>query len=170
MRAMKYLAPVASIALLTLLAVLPWGLPSEDRFFLPMMPVIAIHYWSLRQPESVPEWMIFLAGLALDVLTHGPLGYWALIYLLAFVLGLLSQPFGAGSQAARIGLFAAALLVVAFAAWAVSSAYGFEIVDWRPYATGVIYAALASILIVPVLHMLAAVRDLRDNTRLQRGV
>ena len=170
MRALRFLAPMASIALLTLLAVLPWGLPSEDRFFLPMMPVIAIHYWSLRQPENVPEWLVFLAGLALDVLTHGPLGYWALIYLLAFVLGVLSQPFGAAGQAARIALFAAALTIVAFGAWAVSSVYGLEFVDWRPYAASVIYAALASILIVPVLHMLAAAKDVRDNTRLQRGV
>jgi rod shape-determining protein MreD len=170
MRALSYVVPFASIAILTLVAALPWGLPSEDRFVLPMLPIIAIHYWSLRQTNSVPEWPVFLAGLALDILTHGPLGFWALIYLLAYVLGVLSAPYGHLGQIARIGLFAAALAAVAVAAWAVSSLYVLEAVDWRPYAAGAGYAGLASIVIVPILHALGAAQALRDNTRLERGV
>ena len=90
-----------SIAVLTLLAALPWGLPTEDRFFLPLLPVVAIHYWALRRPEVLPEWFVFLAGLLLDVFTHGPLGYWPLVYLVAYALGVL------GSEAGRASVYVA---------------------------------------------------------------
>ena len=169
MLVLSYAGPLASIVFLTVVAVLPWGLPSEARFFLPLLPVVAIHYWSLRQPENLPEWFVFFAGLALDVLTHGPLGYWALIYLLGYVLGVLSRPYGHLGQSVRVALFAAALAVVALLAWMVSSAYALEIVDWRPYAIGAGYAALASLLILPVLHVFAAAKEARLGTRLQRG-
>ena len=43
LRALKYTAPILTITGLTLIAVLPWGLPSENRFFLPLLPIIAIH-------------------------------------------------------------------------------------------------------------------------------
>ena len=169
MRAMSYVAPLASIALLTLVAVFPWGLPTEDRFFLPMLPLVAIHYWSLRQPENVPEWGVFLAGLSLDILTHGPLGYWALIYLLAFSLGFLSKPYGQRGQFVRVALFALALAIVALVAWAVASLYILEVADWRPFAVGAGCAALASLLIVPVLHVLGASKPSPNSSRLERG-
>ena len=170
MRALKHTAPILSIAVLTLIAVLPWGLPSESRFFLPLMPIIAIHYWGLRRPESVPEWPVFMAGLTLDVLTQGPLGYWALIYLLGYFLGALCEPYGRHSQRMRVALFAAALVGVTVAAWLLSSAYFMELADWRPYAAGAGYAAIAAIIIVPLLHWLSAAKDARDNARFARGV
>ena len=168
--ALKYTAPILSIAVLTLIAVLPWGLPSENRFFLPLMPIIAIHYWGLRRPESVPEWSVFLAGLTLDVLTQGPLGYWALIYLLGYLLGALCEPYGRHSQRLRVALFAAALMCVTAAAWLLSSAYFWELAEWRPYVSGAGYAAIAALVIVPLLHWLSTANDTRDNARFARGV
>lgn len=170
MKLLAFAPPLVSISVLTLVAVLPWGLPSEHRFFLPMLPLIAIHYWSLRRPEYVPDWYVFVAGLSLDVLTHGPLGYWALMYLLAHVLGVFSVFYGHRGQMMRVALFGGALCAVTTVAWTVSSLYVLEVADFRPYALGAGLSALASLVIVPVLHVLGPAPIPRDNASLKRGV
>ncbi|MGL4396814.1 MAG: rod shape-determining protein MreD, partial [Hyphomicrobium sp.] len=123
MSVLRYGAPLVTIALLTLIAALPWGLPSDYRFFLPLLPAVAIHYWSVRRDDLAIEWLAFLSGLVLDVLTQGPLGYWSLIYLLSRVMGLQSVRFSEAGQGVRILLYALALVVTATAAWAISSLY-----------------------------------------------
>jgi len=151
------------------LAALPWGLPTEDRFFLPMLPVVAIHYWALRRHQALPEWSVFLAGLLLDVFTHGPLGYWPLIYLSAYTLGVVEETAGRKSQLLRLGLFAASLALVAALGWAIASIFFLEVADWRPYARGAGLAALAAIVIVPLLHVLDAPEATMDGQPLKRG-
>lgn len=169
MRLFANILPFGSVAVLTVLAALPWGLPTEDRFFLPMLPVVAIHYWALRRHQALPEWSVFLAGLLLDVFTHGPLGYWPLIYLSAYTLGVLEETAGRKSQLLRLALFAASLALVAVFGWAIASLFFFEVADWRPYARGAGLAALAAIVIVPLLHILDTPEGAMDNQPLQRG-
>lgn len=169
MNALKYIAPFASIAFFTVLAALPWGLPTEDRFFLPLLPCVAIHYWAMRRPDHVPEWFVFAAGLLLDVFTHGPLGYWSLIYLLAQSLGVLGTEAIRSGVWVRLGLFGASLVAVTFVSWVVASVYFLELADWMPYARAAIMAALASIVIIPVLHILDAPRSERGMPQLSRG-
>jgi len=169
MRLFANIVPFGSIALLTVLAALPWGLPTEDRFFLPMLPVVAIHYWALRRHQALPEWSVFLAGLLLDVFTHGPLGYWPLIYLSAYTLGVLEETAGRKSPVLRLALFAASLALVAVLGWAIASLFFFEVADWRPYARGAGLAAIAAIVIVPLLHILDMPEDTLENPPLQRG-
>jgi rod shape-determining protein MreD len=166
--ALKYIVPLSSIVLLTLIAALPWGLPSEDRFFLPFLPVVAIHYWGLRRPELVPEWFVFMAGLCLDTLTHGPLGYWALVYLAAYASGVLSQPFGNNSLMARTGIFVISLIAVAFTAWAAASLYFIEFADWKAFARGAGLAGFAAIVIVPLLYVLDGRKTAPGNASLMR--
>lgn len=146
MRLLASLGPPLTVFALALLAALPWGLPSDGRFFLPLLPFVAIHYWALRHAERMPEWVVFLAGLTLDVLTNGPLGYWALIYLLGYIIAVLQAPWGQDGVLWRALLFLAALAVLAVAEWGLSSLYYFEWADWRPFA----WAALAAGLVYPV--------------------
>lgn len=170
MTALRVLTPALSVLALAMLAALPWGLPSQDRFFLPLLPVIAIHYWTLRQANALPEWAIFLAGVAVDILTHGPLGYWSLIYLIAYAFAVFGTPYASGGVWRRLILLAAALAGTTLAAWAAASIYFFEFADWRPYALG---AALAGLCAGPLLAALRLVdfgRNERLNPRLVRGV
>lgn len=169
MRLFGLLLPFLSVALLTVLAALPWGLPTEDRFFLPMLPVVAIHYWALRRHQALPEWSVFLAGLLLDIFTHGPLGYWPLVYLAAYTLGVIGETAGRKSQMLRLGLFAASLAIVATFCWGVASVYFFELADWRPYVRGALFALAGAVFIVPVLHYLDAPVPEREGQPLTRG-
>lgn len=170
MQPVRYLAALVSIAVLALLAALPWGLPPLHRFFLPLLPVAAIHFWSLRHPDLVPEWYVFATGLLLDVLTHGPLGYWPLVYLSAHVMGVLSAPYAHHGVLLRVALFGGALFAVTVISWGAASLYFLERADVVPYAIGALLAAAGSAVILPVLHLLDPNGDTRDNNRLERGV
>lgn len=169
MKVVSLALPFASVAVLTVLAALPWGLPTEERFFLPLLPIVAIHYWALRRHQALPEWAVFLAGLLLDIFTHGPLGYWPLVYLAAYMLGVLQETAGRKSKILRLVLFAGSIVLIAALGWAVASIYFFEIVDWRPYARGAALAAAAAIVIVPLLHFLDAPATQREGQPLTRG-
>lgn len=169
MRALSYAGVFASIAVLTVLAALPWGLPTDDRFFLPLLPVVAIHYWAMRRPERLPEWFVFLAGFLLDVVSHGPLGYWPLVYLTAYALGVVSEQAGQASFAARIILFLIALAAVTCVSWALASVYFLEFADWVPYANGALFAAVAAFVLMPLLHLLDGPAGDRDSVNLSRG-
>ena len=168
-RPLSYVAPIGSLAVLTLIAALPWGLPSDNRFFLPLLPVVAIHYWSLRHGALIPEWGVFLAGLVLDILTLGPLGYWALIYLAAHMIALVSAPLASRGPASRLVLFGLALISVAATAWVVSSVYALEPVDVGPYVIGVVYAGLVALCLVPILRAIDVQHGSIGNLRLERG-
>lgn len=169
MKVVRYSLPFFSVALLTVLAALPWGLPTEDRFFLPMLPIVAIHYWALRRHEALPEWSVFVAGLLLDIFTHGPLGYWPLVYLAAYTLGVVEATAGRKGQILRLVLFGTSLVLIAAFGWAVASVYFFELADWRPYVRGAALAAAAAVLIVPLLHYLDAPDTGREGQPLTRG-
>jgi rod shape-determining protein MreD len=166
---MKYAIAFGSIVVLTVLAALPWGLPSEDRFFLPLLPVVAIQYWTLRHPRLIPEWFVFLAGLGLDVLTHGPLGYWSLVYLSGYFIAAVLEPYAHSGQIVRLAFWIVAMMITTFAAWAVSSVYFLEFADWRPFAHGMAFALVAGAVLVPMLHALDPEKEAHDNPQLSRG-
>lgn len=166
----RIVAPIGSVALLAVIAALPLGVPAEDRFFLPLLPVVAIHYWTLRHDAWLPEWVVFLAGLAVDIMTHGPLGYWALIYLLAHLIATLSARLDIQGTLRRLILLGLAIAVLTVIAWVVASAYFFEILDPLPYVTGAALASLCALLFVlPILRILDGAVEPGRGTRLTRG-
>jgi rod shape-determining protein MreD len=166
----RIVAPIGSVAALALIAALPLGVPAEDRFFLPLLPVVAIHYWTLRHDAWLPEWVVFLAGLTVDILTHGPLGYWALIYLLAHLIATLSARLHVEGTLARLVLLGFAIALVTFVGWAVASIYFFDFMDAVPYVTGALLASLCALLIVlPILRVLDGAVEPSRSIRLTRG-
>ena len=166
----KFLAPV-SVAVLTILSALPWGVPAEYRFVLPLLPVVAIHYWVLRGHAAVvPEWFVFLCGLLLDVLTNGPLGFWSMIYLFAFGLATLSRPWANEGVFGRWLLLLAALAILSMSAWIISSIYAVEIVDWAPFVRGALAAGLAHPFLALLLVGSRPTRRPGANVLFERGV
>ena len=168
-RVLIALLPALSIVTATLLASLPWGLPAESRFVMPFLPFVAIHYWLLRQPHRVPEWLVFACGLGLDVLTNGPLGFWSLIYLVGFAFAHLQVSWDSDTPLSRAILCLVALAVIGLAEWTLSSLYFWQTADWRPLAIAVVWAALSYPLIAVALHLLEVDRPRRINARLERG-
>ena len=166
---LRFLMPVISVVVLTLAAVLPWGLAAEDRFVLPLLPVIAIYRWTLDRDAWLPEWVVFLAGLTLDVLTQGPLGYWALVYLFAYAVALFASRVRIDTVFGRMALLAGAILLVTAFAWLLASLYFLQLLNWAPYARSAIVAMFAALLVVPVLGLIRSVSKPARDIRLTRG-
>lgn len=160
---MNTIFPAVVIAFLTLISALPWGLPPEIRFVLPLLPLVAIHYWIVRGTARIAEWFVFLAGLTLDVLTNGPLGYWSIMYLGGHALSTMLAP---RARALRFGGWASLMVVTAALSvviFAVTSLYAFEIADWRP----LVIAAFAAASAYPVLAGLLSLFE--DRPRAEGG-
>ena len=166
----KQLFPGLSVVLLTLLSALPWGLPSEARFFLPLLPYTAIHFWAVRRPNLMPEWLVFAAGLATDVLTHGPLGFWSLIFLIGYIMVHLTGRLPFEGVAARWINFCATLLVLSVAQWLIASVYFLDFVEWTPLLRSSVAAALLYPLIGLAFRPLNRLWSRPGNSRLARGV
>jgi rod shape-determining protein MreD len=169
-RSLKELMPAVSVALVTLLAALPWGLPSEARFLLPLLPYAAIHFWAVRRPALMPEWLVFMSGLAADVLTHGPLGFWSLVYLLGYMLVQVLRDFNRWGAAGRWLQFCTTIALLAFVQWLVASVYFMSAADWKP----LVRSAAAICMLYPLLGLL--LRPLNrlwpraDDGQIQRGL
>jgi rod shape-determining protein MreD len=168
MRVLRDILPVLTLAILTLVSVLPWGLPSESRFILPLLPALGMHYWIMRGAEF-PEWLAFANGLAVDVLTSGPLGFWSLIYLIGYALSSLASRHAGMSMLARWLVVLAVLAGLCMAAWLTSSLFYFEVADWQPFA----WAALVATAGYPLLALVLGVFSPREvpetRTMFERG-
>lgn len=117
--------PVATIALAVLLASARWHASPQLALVAPFLPVVVVRHWAARAPRLLPEWAVALAGLCVDAVSQGPMGFWALVYLVAYGLGLMSRRFADGgflerALAAIPGLLACGLacgLILALYSW-----------------------------------------------------
>lgn len=140
--AIRNIIPALTVALATLLAALPWGLSSDSRFLLPMLPYAAIHWWAARRPTLMPEWLAFACGLVTDVLTHGPLGYWSLVFLIGLMFVQVSRAFERTSPIGRWLHYCATLVLLALVQWLIAAAFFMSAIDWRPFLFGALLAAV----------------------------
>lgn len=164
------LVPSLMIAAMALVAVLPWGISSGSRFVLPLLPIILIYEWALRGAERLPPWVPFTAGLSIDVLTAGPLGYWSLVYLIGYILAVeIGSRFMSNAANHWPGFMVVLALTVA-AAWGIASLYFLELAETGGY----IWAALLTLIAYPVGAGIVALLNpapvRRTNERLERGV
>jgi rod shape-determining protein MreD len=104
--------------LLSLLCVMLYVAPLRIGNFtipMPLFPFMAIYFWSVTRPAFMPYIAIFLIGLFQDVLTGGPVGLWALSYLLTVVIisTQIDVIAGRGRSALWAGFMLAAVVVMA---------------------------------------------------------
>ena len=131
----------STLALLSavVIATVPWGLPGEVTFVLPFMTLLLIFLFSVRREPPIPVWLVFLSGLATDILTAGPLGYWALLYTMTYTLGhFLFRSMSRRSLAGLWLAYATTAGIAASVGWAVASLYYLRIIDWWPIALGLL--------------------------------
>ncbi len=144
------IVPAATVLVLVLICVLPWGMGESLRFVLPVLPFSAIYFWS-RTEAPMPSTLVFLAGLIVDVLTYGPLGYWSLIYLIGMALTAgLDQVRARNGSLSRWVDFCAVLVLLSIVAWLIASAYFVFLIEWRP----MLLAAVAVAALYPLISTL----------------
>ena len=169
MMILSRLAPALALIALVLVCALPWGLPAEARLVLPMLPYVLIHRLVERDGGAMPDWLVFLAGFATDVVGQGPLGYWSLIYLCGYTMirsATANQPRGA---LASICLFEITIACLALMQWSVASIYYLRRVDMHPLAVAAAASSAAYLLLLLLLPQRNG-QPQRTNNRLERGL
>ena len=91
-RIVMTVVPFAVALVLIFLSFLPVG-----RIFgsstMPALAFIAVYYWAVVRPELLPPMAVFAIGLIFDLLSAGPIGLWAFVYLLAYALTVTQRFF-----------------------------------------------------------------------------
>jgi rod shape-determining protein MreD len=140
--------PVMTLVLASVLAVLPFGADEVVRYAIRFLPLMVAHYWSARRPALMPVPLIFGIGLAVDVLTHEPLGYTALLALVVAGLAPLEHWLtGRSTAAGRAAVFALAMFAAAALAWTIAALYTGTKPDSRPF----LLAAIATLGLYPIM-------------------
>lgn len=169
MNPLTRILPGLAIVLTTLVCALPWGASGAYRLTLPLLPYVVIHRCVERWGRSTPDWLVFLAGFAMDVVGQGPLGYWSFIYLCGFTMvrsSTVDRPHGAASSMA---LFLLTIVSIALMQWSVASIYYLRSAEFLPHVVAAViatFAYLALLVVVPSKTM----DQPRLNTRLERGI
>ncbi len=162
-RLLKGVLPAVWVLIAVIVSAVPWGLPATTGFVLPLVTAMLVFLFASRTTPGLPPWFAFLAGMLTDMLTAGPLGYWAFIFLVAYALGR-AVAFSAAPRG-MLSLLSAYVLsagLTAATAWGVASLYYVRLIDWQPMA----FATLA---VVPLFPILVRVSGYRRRKTLWAG-
>lgn len=127
------LLPPLTVILTMAVTVLPWRVPDFAAFGLPFLTLGAVFFWAERSPGRLPSPLVLVAGLATDLVTDGPLGYWALLFLIGLALGgVAGRLAGHDRPLSQSWLgFAVTLPGIVVLGWAIASLYYLTVLDMR---------------------------------------
>jgi rod shape-determining protein MreD len=113
---------------------------------MPAFALMAIYYWAIVRPEMFPVYAVFLVGLLSDLLSGGPIGLWAFVYVLTYAL-VLTQRFLAINAPFSI-FWLGFLMAAVFAgtvAWGAASLFYGTFIAVKP----IIWHLVATVLLFP---------------------
>lgn len=114
------LGMLVTLAASLLIHAAPTRLPTGADI-LPLFPLITLYIWAVRRPRYVPPWLIFIVGLLQDLLIGGPMGVWALSYLVAFAIARPREEESSGEVIPISIRFAVLTLIALGVAWGAGS-------------------------------------------------
>jgi rod shape-determining protein MreD len=145
---MSAMLPALSVLFAVFAAAVPWGLAADATFILPLVVVMMIFCWRTLPGTVLPSYLAMLLGLLTDITSGGPLGFWALMALMAASVGARTRSFTDGRDMSRLWIvWAIVASLVAVIGWLLASLYFFRWIDWWPIALG----AVASVGLFPVV-------------------
>jgi rod shape-determining protein MreD len=160
--------PALSVFFAVLATAVPWGLPGEATFIPPMVVVMMVYCWRAFPDTVFPPYLALLLGLLTDMMSGGPLGFWALMALIgATVGGRMAALADRGDRNHLWLVWAGVAVLIGILGWLLASAYFLRWIDPWPIAFG----ALASILLFPLVwRLLVWLKRGRLSPRLYRGL
>ena len=140
--------PALSVLLAVLATAVPWGLPADATFIPPMVVMTMVFCWRALPDTTFPVYLALLLGLLTDILSGGPLGFWALMALIAANAGGHAPSPGDSQDRNRLWLvWAGVAASVGVLSWLLGSLYILRVIDAWPIAFG----AAVSILLFPLV-------------------
>lgn len=165
--------PTASVVVALVLVLLPWGIAADEwpvwRFLVPFAPLGVIHFWLMRRPATMPFPLVFLAGLVVDAVTHGPLGFWALIYLIGGAVVRLAGGQLHTSTVGRFAAFTAGFVLVGAITWGLATGYYLRQIEMQPVLAAVAVVILCYPVLALLLSPMVGRRRRAPNLSLDRG-
>ena len=79
----RNLSPMAFTILLIMIGMVPLRVPNLAPV-MPALGLIAVYFWLVYRPESMPAWAVFLVGLVQDLLGGGALGVSVFVLLVVY--------------------------------------------------------------------------------------
>jgi rod shape-determining protein MreD len=145
---MTTILPGLSVLFAVLATAVPWGLPGDATFILPLVMVAMVFCWRSFPGVVFSSTLAMLLGLLADLMSGGPLGFFALMMLTAATAGGYARPLAETKNYFGLWVVCALLIgVLACFGWLLASLYFVRWIDWWPIAFG----ALASIALFPVV-------------------
>ncbi len=80
-KGLRGVLPFVTTLGLVLLMQLQYRLSFLDDLF-PFLSLVGVYYWSIFKPRLMPVSVVFLLGLLQDILSGGPIGMMALLFIL----------------------------------------------------------------------------------------
>jgi rod shape-determining protein MreD len=144
------LIKAAAPTVLGLLGVIILALPVrllEGFVPTPIIPLVVVFFWSIYGPDYMPPVSVFLIGFLQDLLTGGPLGLWAAVYLVTQFIVLSQRAYFLGREQKVVWIgFALAALGASVILWLVMSLMAGVLLPIR----GLLYQMLATVMIYPL--------------------
>jgi rod shape-determining protein MreD len=145
---MTHSLPALSVLVAVVATAVPWGLPADATFILPLIVVMMVFCWRTIPGAALHPAGAVGLGLLADIMSGGPLGYWALMCLVAATVG--RRP-GSLRESRDVWInwliWAPLVILLAGFGWLLASLYYLRWVDWWPIAFG----AVTSIAMFPVI-------------------
>jgi rod shape-determining protein MreD len=139
--------PTILVMLAVVIAAAPWGAASGASFVLHVMPYMMAHLFLARGKGFMPSPVMFFAGLAMDMVSDSPLGFWAWIYLFGV---LVARQLPDGLVHSQFGRLTGLLLIV-FALTAaqvgLASLYQLRWIGWHEVLAGTLVAGCIAALL-----------------------
>jgi len=146
LRLLKAAAPT----LLGLFGVIILALPIrlfEGAVPTPIIPLVVVFFWSIYGPDYLPPLSVFFIGLLQDLLTGGPIGLWAAVYLVAQFIALSQRPYFLGREQKVVWIgFVLAAAGSSLILWLVMSLMSGVLLPVR----ALLFQMLATVMIYPV--------------------
>ena len=140
--------PALSVFVAVLATAVPLGLPADATFIPPLIVMTMIFCWRALPGTVFPSYLALLFGLLTDILSGGPLGFWAMMALIAANAGGRAPSPADAQDRNRLWLFWAGIATaIGVLAWLLGSLYVVRVIDAWPIAFGV----CVSILLFPVV-------------------
>lgn len=79
----RHLMPAVMTLFLVLLSAVPLGIPGYAQVA-PSWTLMAVFYWAVYRPDLMPASLVFLTGLAEDLVNGYPLGLTAIVFLAVY--------------------------------------------------------------------------------------
>jgi len=112
-------------------------MPAEASFILPLMLIIIVFVLTLLKGRKLPGLSVFAAGVLMDILTAGPLGYWAILFLLTYTVAALYRMRVSRPDFGKLWLvFSGTAFLASGAGWMLASLYFVRLIDWWPMLIG----------------------------------